>query len=58
MSWFRQKKTEVKPKSRQSKKVKGFKATYTDKDAGLYITSQGEVIDRCRALLGNKSRLK
>ena len=31
---------------------------YTDAGVGLYITAQGQAIDVCRALLGNKPRLK
>jgi len=31
---------------------------YTDESAALYITAQGEVIDICRALLGNKPRIE
>lgn len=36
------------------KPVKGDKG-YTDEQTGIYITTQGNVIDRCRSLLGHKA---
>lgn len=31
---------------------------YTDQATALYITAQGEAIDKCRSLLGNKPRMR